>query len=101
MRVLPYILIVLGIYLLVRAGYQEFRGSTTRPMMYLPFSKRSLLEHRHNNAYLFSIRVFKINNPKLFREFMETHWIYAILVEIAGVALCATQYRLPGKHPII
>ena len=77
-----------GIYLLASAGYQEFRGSTIRPEMYLPFSKRAILENRHaNHRYQFSIIVLKKNNPELFREFMEAHWLWAVLIEAAGIVL--------------
>ena len=87
MRVLSYLLIVLGIYLLASAGYQEFRGDTIRPLEYLPFTKHAILEHRHNTAYLFHIHVLKKNNPELFREFMEAHWLWAVLIEAAGIVL--------------
>jgi hypothetical protein len=77
--VISSILIVLGIYLLVSAGYDEFRGSTTTPAMHL--------EKHHNTAYLHSLPLLKKNEPELFREFMATHWIYASLVEISGFTL--------------
>jgi uncharacterized membrane protein len=94
-----YVLIVLGIYLLAHAGYQEWRGDTIRPAMYLPFTKRAILERGHvNHGYQFHIHVLKKNNPELFREFMEAHWLWAVLIEVAGIVLCATQYRLPGNQ---
>jgi hypothetical protein len=79
MRVLSYILIAFGIYLLASAGYDEFRGSTTKPA--------TLMGKRHNTAYLYSLSVLKKNNPELFSEFMVTHLIYASLVEVAGCFL--------------
>jgi hypothetical protein len=94
-RAFSYILMILGIYLLIDAGCQEFRGVTVRPLKYLPFSRRAILDHRHHGYYLFRVRVFKRNNPELFREFMDTHWLYAVLIEVWGILLCATQYRLP------
>jgi hypothetical protein len=86
MRVLSYILIGIGIYLLVSAGYDEFRGITTKP---LPFR----VQQYYHYGYLYSLPVSRgnhpklLNNPKLFREFMMTHWIYAFLVEAAGCIL--------------
>ncbi|MGD0816349.1 MAG: hypothetical protein ABSA83_22380 [Verrucomicrobiota bacterium] len=82
-----YILIVLGIYLLASAGCQEFRGDTVRPAMYLPFTRRAILDRGHNHAYQFRIHVLKKNNPELFREFMEAHWLWAVLIEAAGIVL--------------
>jgi hypothetical protein len=79
MRALSYILIALGIYLLACAGYDEFRGSTTKPA--------TLMGRRHNTAYLYSLRVLRTNNPELFRGFMVTHWIYAALMVVAGCIL--------------
>ena len=81
MRILSCIFIALGIYLLARAGYDEFRGSTTKPL--------TLMGRHHNTAYLYSIPVLRENNPKLFREFMVTHWIYASLVGAVGCILYA------------
>jgi hypothetical protein len=77
--VISSILIVLGIYLLASAGYDEFRGSTTTPAMHT--------DKHHNTAYLRSLPLLKKNEPELFRQFMVTHWIYASLVEITGCTL--------------
>jgi hypothetical protein len=79
MRVLSYILIALGIYLLTSAAYDEYRGSTTKPA--------TLIGRRYNTAYLYSLHVLRDNNPELFREFIVTHWIYASLIEAAGCIL--------------
>ena len=79
MRALSYILIVLGIYLLVNAGYEEFHGSTTKPL--------TLMGRRHNSAYLYRTHVLRENNPELLRQFMTTHWIYASLIQGAGCFL--------------
>jgi hypothetical protein len=79
MRVLSYILIALGIYLLASGGYEEFRGSTTKPA--------TLMGKRHDTAYLYSLSVLRTNNPELSHEFMVTHWIYASLVGFTGCIL--------------
>jgi hypothetical protein len=99
MRAVSYILMVLGIYLLASAAYQEIHGITTRPYKYLPFSRDAILESDYvDHSYQFSIQVLKKNNPQRFREFMEAHWLWASLIEAAGVVLCATEYRLPEKQ---
>ena len=71
---------VLGIYLLVNAGFEEFHGSTTKPFALWP-------TRRYNTAYLYRIQVLRENNPELFRQFMTGHWIYACLIEGVGCVL--------------
>jgi hypothetical protein len=80
MRGLSYILIALGIYLLAATGYDEYRGITYKPA--------SLLRtRRYNQAYLYRIPVHREQNPELFRQFMNTHWLYAVGVEGVGLIL--------------
>jgi hypothetical protein len=98
MRLLSYILMLLGIYLLAVAAYQEIHGRTTRPAMFLPFTERAIRERRHSfNNYIFSVPVLKRNNPQLFREFMTTHWVWAALILGGGVVLNARDYRLQER----
>jgi hypothetical protein len=80
MRVLSSILIALGIYLLASAGYDEYRGSTTKPAT---FGGR----HHYNTAYLYRLHVLRANNPELFHQFMVSHWVYASIIEVAGCIL--------------
>jgi hypothetical protein len=80
MRVLSYILIALGIYLLAAAGYDEYRGITGKP---LAFGTR----RRHNSVHLYRMRVSKVETPQLFRQFMTTHWMYATLIAGLGCVL--------------
>ena len=79
MRIVPFILIVLGIYLLVAAGYDEYRGATTRPFTLMG-------GHRHGmgQAYLYRFMIHREQNPGLFREFMIGHWIWAAGIEGVG-----------------
>ena len=84
MRVLSFILIALGIYLLAAAFYQECQGRTFKPAM-LPGKATGM---GANRGYLYSIPVLKNQNPELFRKFMVTHWIYAAVVEAGGCLLC-------------
>lgn len=81
MRVLSFIAIALGIYLLASAGYDELRGVTRKPVTLLS------LKRRFNTSYLYSIPVQRQQNPELFRRFMLTHWIYAIVIEGVGCVL--------------
>jgi hypothetical protein len=80
MRVGSYILVILGVLLLANAGYDEFRGSTTKPWTIMGRRFR-------NDAYLYRLHVLKENNPELFRKFMATHWIYASFIAVGGVIL--------------
>lgn len=77
--ILSYFLILLGIYLLAAAGYDEFRGITTKPVSLLG-------EHRHGmgHAYLYRIPVHREQDPELFRQYMTGHWIWAVGIEGAG-----------------
>src|SRR5271154_2269188 len=102
MRALSYILIVPGIYLLVLAGYQEFRGNTNRPESNMPFSSRSILENSHSHhTYQFAIRVLKKNNPTLFRKYMIDHCLWSFWIEVAGIVHCATVILLPEKQTVV
>jgi hypothetical protein len=80
--IFSYILILLGIYLLVVTGYDEFRGVTHKP--YAPISRM-----RSARAYLYRIPVRREQNPELFRQFMMGHWIWAIGIEGVGWVLYA------------
>jgi hypothetical protein len=83
MRVLSYIIIALGVYLLACTTYDEVRGITHKPVI----SLRMPGTGRFNVWYLYSIPVHRDQNPRLFRQFIVTHWIYAIVVEGLGCIL--------------
>jgi hypothetical protein len=69
MRIFSYILVVVGILLLGRAGYDEFRGSTRTPTSrYSPVSET----------------VTKDSKPEVFRNAMTYHWFYAFMLLGAG-----------------
>ena len=93
MRPLAYIFIALGIYLLVCAGFDEVRGITHKPVTFL----RTFGTSRFNGWYLYSIPVRREQNPPLFRKFMVTHWIYAVLIESAGWILYLKSGRQNGN----
>lgn len=83
MRLLAYILIALGIYLLASAAYDEFKGITWKPAMLAgkPYGRAA------NSGYLYKIAVHREQNPELFRQFMLTHWICALTIAVAGSVL--------------
>jgi hypothetical protein len=69
MRIISYILLVVGILLLASAGYDEFCGSTRTPTSkYNPISET----------------VTKNGNPETFHNAMTYHWFYAVMLLGAG-----------------
>jgi len=90
MRVLSYILLALGIFLLASAGYDEFRGVTHKPA--------DLLRRRHASysGYLYRIPIVRDNSPGLFQAAIKTHWIYLAVVLVAGVILFPIDNRPNG-----
>jgi len=79
--ILSYILILLGIYLLAAAGYDEFQGITTKPVSLLPHKG---LQRGTGQAYLYRIHVHQDQDPQLFRQFMTGHWLWAVGLEGIG-----------------
>jgi hypothetical protein len=90
MRVLSFILIALGLYLLGSAYYDEYRGSTFKPAAL----RGGRAGPSFNRGYLYSIPVSREQNPELFRRFMVKHWIYAVVVEAAGCILYMKSKRV-------
>ena len=76
---LSYVLIVLGIYLLAAAGYDDYRGITKSPVLLTDFHRRGM-----GHAYLYRIPVRREQNSELFRQFMTVHWIWAVGIEGVG-----------------
>lgn len=69
MRVVSYILALVGILLLASAGYDEFRGSTRAPA--------GRYSHSHYT-------ITKKDQPEEFRNAMTHHWFYASMLLSAG-----------------
>lgn len=82
MRVLSYILIALGIYLLAAAFIKNVREERSSRRCFQAAGMSA------NRGYLYSIPVLRDQNPELFSKFMVTHWIYAGVVEAGGCVLC-------------
>jgi hypothetical protein len=78
--IFSYVLILLGVYLLLAAGHDEYRGITTKPVSLLTGFHRRGMGH----AYLYRIPVHREEDPKLFREYMTGHWIWAVGIESVG-----------------
>jgi hypothetical protein len=89
LRILAFILITLGTYLLACDIHDEYRGLTTKPVG--PWGSRS--PGRYNHSYLYSVPVSRENNPELFREFMMVHWAYAWVIAASGCILCLRGVR--------
>ena len=75
MRVLAYILILIGIYALARAGYDEFRGVTGAPVMFGHASYPLIVDLG---------RIHKKDNPEEFHHALTYHWFYASMLVFAG-----------------
>jgi hypothetical protein len=69
MRIVSYILVVVGILLSASAGYDEFRGSTR--------ASTGRYSHSHYT-------ITKKDNPEEFHNAMTYHWFYASMLLIAG-----------------
>jgi hypothetical protein len=75
--------------LLATTGYDEFRGITHKPFGPIGTARGT----SENARYLAAIPVHRDQNPTLFHQFIEIHWIYAALVEGAG-CLCYLKYDM-------
>ncbi len=75
--------------MLAHCAIDEIHGITHKPYQW--FGLR-----RYNSRYLYAIPVRRENNPELFREFMTTHWIYAVLVSGVGCGLYLTNRPSKG-----
>ena len=80
-RLISYILVALGIYLLVRAGYDQTRGVTVEPLRIQAQYYRSVFEPSASES--------EADNPKLFGEYMTTHWVRAFATAGVGCLLWA------------
>lgn len=83
MRAWAFILLLIGFYLAACAGYDEYRGITRRPLIFMPLTRDAILDNPHGSV---RVIVLKKNNNPLFRRFMTTHWIWtgAFLVAAGG-----------------
>jgi hypothetical protein len=80
--IFSYILILLGIYLLGAAIYDEYRGITTKPVSLVSgvgFHRRGM-----GHAYLYRIHVRRERDAELFRQYMTGHWTWVIGIEVVG-----------------
>ena len=78
MRILSYILMAVGIFLLASDGYDEFRGVTGVPVMFGSGSYPLTFD---------SGDIIKKDNPEDFHDAMVCHWSQASMIVIAGFIL--------------
>ena len=84
-RLASYFLIGAGICLLVLASYDQGRGITGEPL-------RIQAQYDHSESVQ-PVSESKASNPKLFREYMTTHWIRAFAVVGVGSVLWALSAK--------
>lgn len=89
MRILSCILIILGIYLLAHAGYDELRGVTRLPVIFQLARTPGTYSYygSFDRGYPYSIPVHREQNPERFTQFMAGHWICAVVIEFIGCVL--------------
>ena len=78
MRLLSYILVILGFCLLCRAADQQYRGITTEPVF--------LVEERLAGIVK-SGKIVRQKDPEDFRVAMTFHWLFGIASTFAGIGL--------------
>jgi ribonucleotide reductase beta subunit family protein with ferritin-like domain len=89
-RILSYIVMVIGILMLVRFGYDEFRGITSAPSMTV-MRRYSYYPHDILN---------KKDKPEEFRNAMKYHWIMSSMIVIAGFILFAIDRKQEALDPM-
>lgn len=93
MRVLSYILILGGLLLLAKAGFDQVRKVTSGPI---------LVGIRSPTIVVPFERVEKNTNPTAFHDAMVIHWLIAAVTFVAGVILAVMikgQERLDPLSP--
>jgi hypothetical protein len=81
MRVLSYILIIAGLCLLVRAGYQQYRGVTDDPID-------------------ISGDINRTKSSESFRGAIKSHWVSAGLTLFSGIVLYLIIRRQERLDPL-
>ena len=76
MRVLSYILAIVGLCMLASAGYQEYRGVTTKPVM---MGRGSLS--------FASGKIVRKSDPEGFHNAMIFHWVFGCLIVASALIL--------------
>jgi hypothetical protein len=76
MRALSYILAIVGLWTLASAGYQQYHGITTEPVM------------MGNGSLMFaSGEIARKSNPDGFHNAMTIHWVYGCLIVSSALIL--------------
>jgi hypothetical protein len=79
LRVLAYVLLVVGVGLLAVAGYQQYRGVTRQPTL--------IGSGMHTSFVVSGDTIHRASHPEAFRGAMEVHWYYALATFLGGVIL--------------
>jgi len=78
MRLLSYMLLILGIWLLGKAAYQQYRGITTMPAVTVREQLTGIVK---------SGKIERQKDPDDFRLAMTLHWFFGIVSAFAGMGL--------------
>ena len=90
MRLLSYILVILGVWLLTKAAYQQYRGITTAPAM---------LAREQLAGIVKTGEIMRRTEPDDFRVAMTLHWLFAIVSAFAGIGLYLNIRRQERLDP--
>ena len=90
MRLLSYILVILGFWLLSKAAYQQYRGITTAPVL--------LVEERLAGMVR-SGEIVRKTDPDDFRVAMTFHWCFGIVSAFTGIGLYLNIRRQERLDP--
>jgi hypothetical protein len=91
MRILSYILMAVGIFLLTSDGYDEIHGVTGVPVMFGSGSYPLTFD---------SEDIIKKDNPETFHDAMVCHWAQASMIAIAGFILFMIDRKQERLDPL-
>src|SRR5579859_746901 len=78
MRLLSFMLMIVGFWLLSKAAYQQYQGITTAPVL--------LVEERLAGIVK-SGEIVRQKDPEDFRVAMTFHWFFGVVSAFAGIGL--------------
>ena len=88
MRLISYILVLVGFCILCAAGYNQYRGIASDPSRW-----------GGSGAALGERKILKQENPKEFQNAMVIHWALAFVILSAGVFLNRSIRREERLYP--
>jgi hypothetical protein len=90
MRLLSFILVILGLWLLCVAGYQQYRGVTTEP---------AILVEERLAGIVKDGEILKQRDPDDFRTAMTFHWLFGVVSTLSGIGLYLSVRRRERLDP--